>query len=86
MSLDQQVLGAFRGLSGFCMWPINSPEERARFGTTFRAHLARYYPRARYVTCTLPGYYMLVGFIFATIPGARVIHCTRDSLDQCVEM
>ena len=63
-----------------------TPEQSASFGSGFLELLRARAPGARWVTSTMPGYYMLVGFIFSTLPGARVIHCRRDPLDQCVEM
>jgi len=44
----------------------------------------RQLPGARFYVNTLPGNYSRLGLIFRAFPSVKVIHCTRDPLDQCL--
>ncbi|MDX1451726.1 MAG: sulfotransferase [Oleiphilaceae bacterium] len=39
--------------------------------------------RARYFTDKMPYNFMLIGLIASLMPNAKIIHCTRDSLETC---
>ena len=43
-------------------------------------------PDAARVTDKLPGNYLHLGFIATILPGARIVHCRRDPLDNAVSL
>ena len=43
-------------------------------------------PHARHVTDKMPSNFMLLGLIHTLYPQARIVHCRRDPLDNCVSL
>jgi tetratricopeptide (TPR) repeat protein len=43
-------------------------------------------PHAQHVTDKMPSNFMLLGLIHTLYPRARIIHCRRDPLDNCVSL
>ena len=43
-------------------------------------------PQAARITDKLPGNFVYLGFIATILPGARIIHCRRDPLDNAVSL
>lgn len=43
-------------------------------------------PAARHITDKMPSNFMLLGLIHAVYPLARIIHCRRDPLDNCLSL
>ena len=43
-------------------------------------------PAAKRITDKMPSNFMLLGFIHALYPSARIIHCRRDPLDNCLSL
>lgn len=63
-----------------------SPSQISAVGTQYldAVRRRRHLPGARFHVNTLPGNYGQLGLIFRAFPSVRVIHCTRDPLDQCL--
>ncbi len=40
--------------------------------------------RAKYFTDKMPGNYMLIGYIKAILPNAKIIYCRRNPMDNCL--
>ena len=40
--------------------------------------------KARFITDKMPGNYMRMGLIMATMPNAKIIHCKRNPIDTCL--
>ena len=55
-------------------------------GERYLAHLRNIAPEAARVTDKLPGNYLHLGFIATILPGARIVHCRRDPLDNGVSL
>lgn len=61
----------------------------ARFdvlGASYLRELARRFPAADRVTDKRPDNFLLVGLIRALFPRARIVHTTRDVLDNCLSV
>ena len=58
----------------------------AALGRRYLAHLRSLAPEAARVTDKLPGNFMHLGFIATILPGAKLIHCRRDPLDNGVSL
>ncbi len=58
----------------------------AALGERYISHLRALAPEAARVTDKLPGNYLHLGFIATILPGARIIHCRRDPLDNAVSL
>ena len=61
-------------------------EQLAALGKRYLAHLRTLAPEAARVTDKLPGNYLHLGFIATILPGARIVHCRRDPLDNGVSL
>ena len=55
-------------------------------GERYIGHLRALAPAAARVTDKLPGNYLHLGFIATILPGARIIHCRRNPLDNAVSL
>ncbi len=55
-----------------------------RGGRRYVEHVARLAPQAERITDKLPHNFEMLGLINRMLPGARVIHCRRDPIDNCV--
>ena len=58
----------------------------AALGKRYVAHLRSHSREAARVTDKLPGNYLHLGFIATILPGATIIHCRRDPLDNAVSL
>ena len=58
----------------------------AALGRRYLDHLRTLAPEAARVTDKLPGNYLHLGFIATILPGARIVHCRRDPLDNAVSL
>ena len=58
----------------------------AALGTRYLDHLRTLAPGAARVTDKLPGNYLHLGFIATILPGATIIHCRRDPLDNGISL
>ena len=58
----------------------------AALGERYIGHLRALAPAAARVTDKLPGNYLHLGFIATILPGARIIHCRRNPLDNAVSL
>lgn len=48
--------------------------------------LARHCPSATRITDKFPGNFVAIGLIKTLLPEARIVHCMRDALDNCVSL
>ncbi len=55
-----------------------------RLGRAYLQRLRALAPEAARITDKLPGNFLHLGAIALLLPGARVLHCRRDSLDTCL--
>lgn len=53
-------------------------------GERYSDYVRKLAPPGRRIIDTMPPNFMLVGFIRLAMPNARIIHCLRDPLEQCV--
>ena len=58
----------------------------AALGKRYLDHLRTLAPEAVRVTDKLPGNYLHLGFIATILPGAKIIHCRRDPLDNGISL
>ena len=58
----------------------------AALGRRYLDHLRTLAPRAARVTDKLPGNYLHLGFIATILPGAKIVHCRRDPLDNAISL
>ena len=58
----------------------------ATLGKRYLDHLRTLAPEAARVTDKLPGNYLHLGFIATILPGAKIIHCRRDPLDNGISL
>ena len=63
--------------------------DAARFdaiGTSYLQDLARRFPGADRITDKRPDNFLLIGLIKALFPRSRIVHTTRDALDNCLSV
>ena len=53
-------------------------------GEIYMKEVSRPSPESRFFVDTMPANYLYVGLIFQALPSARMIHCQRDPLDNCL--
>ena len=58
----------------------------AALGRRYLDHLRVLAPEAARVTDKLPGNYLHLGFIATILPGAKIIHCRRNPLDNAISL
>ena len=58
----------------------------AALGRRYLDHLRTLAHEAARVTDKLPGNYLHLGFIATILPGAKIVHCRRDPLDNAVSL
>lgn len=56
------------------------------FGKTYLSKIDLLDPQARRLTDKMPFNMMMIGLIKIAIPNARIIHCVRDSKDNCLSI
>ena len=63
-----------------------SPDLLASLANTYRDELRRMFPGASYVTDKRPDNFLHVGLIKRLFPDSRIVHTTRDPLDNCLSI
>jgi tetratricopeptide (TPR) repeat protein len=63
-----------------------SPELLASLAARYRDELQRMFPSATHVTDKRLDNFLLLGFIKSVFPKARIVHTTRDPLDNCLSI
>ena len=58
----------------------------ASFANTYRDELRRLFPGASYVTDKRPDNFLHIGLIKRLFPDSRIVHTTRDPLDNCLSI
>jgi len=58
----------------------------ADLGKQYIARIRRYSADARFITDKMPHNFLRIGFIRTILPNARVIHCSRDPMDNCLSI
>jgi tetratricopeptide (TPR) repeat protein len=62
------------------------PGRFSRLGGQYLERIRKHSASARFITDKTPHNFLRIGFIRAILPGARIIHCTRDPLDNCLSL
>jgi tetratricopeptide (TPR) repeat protein len=63
-----------------------SPELLASLAEAYRDELQRLFPGATYVTDKRPDNFLHIGLIKRLFPDSRIVHTTRDPLDNCLSI
>ena len=63
-----------------------SPRQFEELAARYLAALSRLFPGAPHVTDKRPDNFLYVGLIKRLFPNARIIHTTRDALDNCLSI
>ena len=84
-----QLVGSLAGGPGFPIAAALDQIDDARLrqmGETYVALLREFSPEARFITDKLPGNFLMIGMIKLMLPNARIIHCRRDPVDNCLSI
>ena len=76
---------AATGLYPECVHTLGAADFAA-LGRRYLDHLRALAPEAARVTDKLPGNYLHLGFIATILPGAKIVHCRRDPLDNAISL
>lgn len=60
--------------------------ELVEFGDKYIEKLRNYSMDSKYITDKMPHNFMRIGLIKAILPNAKIIHCTRDPMDNCLSI
>ena len=63
-----------------------SPDLLASLANSYRDELRRMFPGASYVTDKRPDNFLHIGLIERLFPDSRIVHTTRDPLDNCLSI
>ena len=63
-----------------------SPELLASLAEAYRAQVRQMFPGADFVTDKRPDNFLHIGFIKRLFPDSRIVHTTRDPLDNCLSI
>jgi len=63
-----------------------TPRQRGELAARYLASLSRLFPGAPHVTDKRPDNFLYIGLIKTLFPNARIIHTTRDALDNCLSI
>ncbi len=63
-----------------------TPQSASALATRYLDKLARLHPEARYVVDKRPDNFLYIGLIKTLFPDARIIHTTRQPLDNCLSV
>lgn len=63
-----------------------TPAQGAAIAAEYHTQLARRHPGARHVTDKRPDNFLLIGLIKTLFPDARIVHTTRDPLDNALSV
>ncbi len=61
-----------------------TPGQARELGEKYVAASRRHAPDTPRITETVPANYLYIGLIRLILPRARIVHCTRDPLDNCL--
>ncbi len=62
------------------------PAQLEAIAGAYRAHLATLFPSAEFVTDKRPENFLYIGLIKTLFPDARIVHTTREPLDNCLSI
>jgi len=68
-----------------CIADLNSQEFK-NLGTQYINKIRQHSAEALYITDKMPHNFLQVGLIKVILPSARVIHCLRDPMDNCLSI
>ena len=57
-----------------------------KLGSNYIEKIRKYSANAKYITDKMPNNFKLIGFIKMILPEAKVIHCIRDPMDNCLSI
>jgi tetratricopeptide (TPR) repeat protein len=63
-----------------------TPRQLANLATRYLGTLARLHPGAEFVVDKRPDNFLYIGLIKTLFPDARIVHTTRDPLDNCLSV
>lgn len=63
-----------------------SAQQVAELAARYLASLSKLFPGAQYVTDKRPDNFLYIGLIKSLFPDARIIHTTRNALDNCLSI
>jgi tetratricopeptide (TPR) repeat protein len=63
-----------------------NPDAFANLGRQYVEKIRKHAPESMHVVDKLPHNFRRIGFIRAILPRARIIHCIRDPLDNCLSL
>ncbi len=55
-------------------------------GGEYISEIRKYSPNVRYITDKMPHNFLHIGFIKTILPCAKIVHCTRDPMDNCLSI
>jgi len=58
----------------------------ADLGRQYIARIRKHSGNAKFITDKMPHNFLHIGFIRTILPNARIIHCTRDPMDNCLSI
>jgi hypothetical protein len=58
----------------------------ADLGKQYITRIRKYSANAKFITDKLPHNFLYIGLIRAILPNARIIHCTRNPMDNCLSI
>lgn len=62
------------------------PDDFASLGKQYVTSIREYSAQAAFIVDKMPHNFLHIGFIRAILPNARIIHCTREPLDNCLSL
>lgn len=67
-------------------WAEATSPQLAEFAARYQALLSKLFPGARHVTDKRPDNVLYLGLIKSLFPEAKIVHTTRDALDNCLSV
>lgn len=61
-------------------------DQISTFANSFISGIRKLSPDTRHITDKTPGNFMYIGLIRLAFPNAKIIHCHRDPMDNCLSM
>ena len=63
-----------------------SSEELSKLGYKYIESIRKLAGENKYITDKMPHNFQHIGFIKAILPNAKIVHCTRDPMDNCLSI
>jgi tetratricopeptide (TPR) repeat protein len=63
-----------------------TPQQLEQYATRYREQLSKLFPGAEHVTDKRPDNFLYIGLIKSLFPNAKIIHTTREMLDNCLSI